>query len=218
MTTEIEPETQSTACRLIIVDDHALVREGLSALLSAVPGIRVIGKAGSGDEALQMVAREEPDVMLLDVGMRGMSGIDLAAELHRRHPHIRVLMLSMFDNREYVKSAIRVGARGYLLKEAPTEDIVRAIGAVCDGGHYFSALLSGMDDVMQGTDEHALTAREHSVLLLLAHGRSNKLVARELDISVRTVEAHRLNLRRKLGVDSASELLKIAVAKGWTTL
>ena len=185
---------------------------------SALNEMECAGKAGSGDEALQIVAGEGPDVMLLDIGMRGMSGIDLAAELRRRHPNIRVLMLSMFDNREYVKSAIRVGARGYLLKEAPTEDIVRAIGAVCDGGHYFSALLSGMDDVMQGTDEHALTAREHSVLLLLAHGRSNKLVARELDISVRTVEAHRLNLRRKLGVDSASELLKIAVAKGWTTL
>ena len=147
-----------------------------------------------------------------------MSGIDLAAELRRRHPNIRVLMLSMFDNREYVKSAIRVGARGYLLKEAPTEEIIRAIGAVGDGGHYFSALLSGADELTHGTDEHTLTGREHSVLLLLAHGRSNKHVARELDISVRTVEAHRLNLRRKLGVDSASELLKIAVAKGWTTL
>ena len=123
----------------------------------------------------------------------------------------------LYDTREYVLSAIRAGARGYVLKESPTEEIIAAIGIVWAGGSYFSAQVA--DLVAQGgAAVSQLTGREHEILLLLAHGRSNKLVARQLDISVRTVETHRLSLRRKLGVDSASELLKIAVTNGWTTL
>lgn len=102
--------------RLVIVDDHSLVRDGLPARLYVVPGLQVIGEVASGAEALQLAAADAPDVMLVDVGMRGMTGIELAAALHERHPQIRVLMLSMFDNREYVLSAIRAGARGYVLK------------------------------------------------------------------------------------------------------
>jgi two-component system nitrate/nitrite response regulator NarL len=203
--------------RLVIVDDHSLVRDGLRARLSVVPGLQVIGEAASGAQALQLAQADPPDLMLVDVGMRGMNGIELATALRERHPQIRVLMLSMYDNREYVLSAIRAGARGYVLKESPTEEILAAISAVCAGGNYFSAQVSNL--VMQpGAAVPQLTAREHEILLLLAHGRSNKLVARQLEISVRTVETHRLSLRRKLGVDSASELLKIAVTNGWTTL
>ena len=203
--------------RLVIVDDHPLVRDGLRARLSVVAGLQVIGEAASGAEALALAAIDAPDLMLVDVGMRGMNGIELATALRERHPTIRVLMLSMFDNREYVLSAIRAGARGYVLKESPTEEIIAAISAVWAGGNYFSAQVSSV--VMHaGSAVPQLTAREHEILLLLAHGRSNKIVARQLDISVRTVETHRLSLRRKLGVDSASELLKIAVTNGWTTL
>jgi two-component system, NarL family, nitrate/nitrite response regulator NarL len=179
--------------------------------------LQVIGEAASGAEALALAAVDAPDLMLVDVGMRGMNGIELATALRERHPSIRVLMLSMYDNREYVLSAIRAGARGYVLKESPTEDILAAIGAVCAGGTYFSAPISDLV-LHTGGGAPQLTAREHEILLLLAHGRSNKLVAKQLDISVRTVETHRLSLRRKLGVDSASELLKIAVTNGWTTL
>ena len=203
--------------RLVIVDDHSLVRDGLRARLSVVPGLEVIGEAASGAEALELAAADEPDLMLVDVGMRGMNGIELATVLRQRHPAIRVLMLSMYDNREYVMSAIRAGARGYVLKESPTEEIINAISAVWAGGNYFSAQLAHRATLV-GTAPPQLTLREHEVLLLLAHGRSNKLVARELDISARTVETHRLSLRRKLGVDSASELLKIAVTNGWTTI
>ncbi len=209
--------THAPTIRLVIVDDHSLVRNGLSARLSVVPGLQVIGEAANGAEALRLADADTPDLMLVDVGMRGMNGIELATALRERHPRIRVLMLSMYDNREYVLSAIRAGARGYVLKEAPTEEIIAAISAVWAGGNYFSAQVSSL--VMQtGAAAPQLTAREHEILLLLAHGRSNKLVARQLDISVRTVETHRLSLRRKLGVDSASELLKIAVTNGWTTL
>jgi DNA-binding NarL/FixJ family response regulator len=203
--------------RLVLVDDHALVRDGLRARLSVVPGLQVIGEAASGAAALEFVAREATDLMLVDVGMRGMNGIELAGLLRQRHPEVRVLMLSMYDNREYVLSAIRAGARGYVLKESPTEEILAAIDVIRGGGSYFSAQLRNLA-AQVGTSVPQLTTREHEVLLLLAHGRSNKLIARELDIGVRTVETHRLSLRRKLGVDSPSELLKIAVTKGWTTL
>ena len=203
--------------RVVIVDDHSLVRDGLRARLSVVPGLQIVGEAASGEQALALAAADAPDLMLVDVGMRGMNGIELASALRERHPAIRVLMLSMYDNREYVLSAIRAGARGYVLKESPTEEIIAAISAVWAGGNYYSAQVSNLVAQASGMASQ-LTAREHEVLLLLAHGRSNKLVARQLDISVRTVETHRLSLRRKLGVDSASELLKIALANGWTTL
>ena len=203
--------------RLVIVDDHSLVRDGLRARLSVVPGLQVIGEAAGGAEALLLADADAPDLMLVDVGMRGMNGIELATALRERHPSIRVLMLSMYDNREYVLSAIRAGARGYVLKESPTEEIIAAISAVWAGGNYFSAQVSSLVAQARGPASQ-LTGREHEILLLLAHGRSNKLVAKQLDISVRTVETHRLSLRRKLGVDSASELLKIAVTNGWTTL
>jgi len=203
--------------RLVIVDDHSLVRDGLRARLAVVPDLEVVGEAASGAEALELAQTLTPDLMLVDVGMRGMNGIDLANALRHQHPAIRVLMLSMYDNREYVVSAIRAGALGYVLKESPTEEILAAISKVTAGGTYFSAHLANLANSV-GTETPQLTVREHEVLLLLAHGRSNKVVARELDISVRTVETHRLSLRRKLGVDSASDLLKIAVANGWTTL
>ncbi|MBS0448271.1 MAG: response regulator transcription factor [Proteobacteria bacterium] len=201
--------------RLVLVDDHPLVRDGLRARLSVVPAVEVIGEAASGVEALRLAARLAPDLMLVDVGMKGMNGIELAQMLRLHHPDIRVLMLSMYDNREYVRSAVRAGARGYVLKESPAGEILAAIEAVRAGGSYFSAAVAGAE-----ADEPLpqLTTREHEVLVRLAHGKSNKAVARDLDISVRTVETHRLSLRRKLGADSASELLKIAVAYGWTTL
>ena len=210
-------EATAESIRLVIVDDHPLVRDGLRARLAVVAGLQVVGEAASGAEALLLADACAPDLMLVDVGMRGMNGIELANILRLQHPTIRVLMLSMYDNREYVLSAVRAGARGYVLKESPTEEILAAIAAVWAGGNYFSAQVSSLM-AQENVSSPQLTAREHEILLLLAHGSSNKLVARQLEISVRTVETHRLSLRRKLGVDSASELLKIAVNLGWTTL
>ena len=208
---------ESPRIRLVIVDDHPLVREGLKARLSVVPCLCVIGEAASGADALALAAAREPDLMLIDVGMREMNGIELASILRARHPSVRVLMLSMYDSKEYVVSAIRAGARGYVLKDSPIEEIVAAIDAVWAGGNYFSAPLASMA-LVGGSAGPQLTTREHEVLLLLAHGQSNKFVARQLGISVRTVETHRLSLRRKLGADSASELLKIALMNGRTSL
>jgi DNA-binding NarL/FixJ family response regulator len=211
------PAPMPAKIRLILADDHPLVRDGLRARLEAAPRLEVIGEAASGAEALALAEALRPDLMLIDVGMRDMNGIRLTTLLHERLPEVVVLMLSMYDNSEYVVNAVRAGARGYVLKEASAYEIIAAIEAVAAGGTYYSAAVA-QALVQCQTPAPTLTAREHEVLLKLAHGHSNKTIARELNISVRTVETHRLSLRRKLGIDTASGLLKYALERGWTTL
>jgi two-component system nitrate/nitrite response regulator NarL len=211
------PPSPQAVVRLLIVDDHALVREGLRARLEAVPNLQVVGEAEDGERALVLADALKPDLMLVDVGMKGMTGIRLVTLLAERQPRIAVLMLSMYDRDEYVVSAIRAGARGYVLKDASVHEVIAAIAAVSAGGTYYSAgVAKALLQVRAAPDQ--LTPREREILLMLAHGQSNKAVARALDISTRTVETHRLRLRRKLGIDSPSGLLKYAVERGWTTL
>ena len=201
------------AARLILVDDHPLVRDGLRARLDTVPGFAVVGEAGNADEALALAAAHEPDLVLMDVGMRGMNGIALAALFHERFPGIRVLMLSMHDNVEYVTQAVRAGASGYVLKDSPGAEIIRAIGAVLDGKTYFSEGLSARlihASAMRDPIER-LTPRERDILDALAEGLSSKQIAQRNDLSVRTVETHRLNLKRKLEIEGQAELIKFAV-------
>lgn len=203
--------------RLLLVDDHALVREGLRARLEALPRLRVVGEAESGERGLELAQALRPDLALVDVGMKDMTGIRLATLLAERAPGVAVLMLSMYDQDEYVVSAARAGARGYVLKDASVHELIAAIDAVAAGGTYYSAgVAKALLHARPAADE--LTPREREILLMLAHGCSNKAVARALDISTRTVETHRLRLRRKLGIDSQSEMLKLAVARGWTTI
>ena len=203
--------------RILIVDDHALVREGLRARLEALPRLEVVGEAESGERGLTLALALRPDLMLVDVGMRDMTGIQLATLLADRVPEVAVLMLSMYDHEEYVVSAVRAGARGYVLKDASVHELIAAIDAVTAGGAYYSSgVAKALLQVRSTPDD--LTPREREILLLLAHGQSNKGVARALEISTRTVETHRLRLRRKLGIDSPSGLLKYAVERGWTTL
>lgn len=201
------------AARLILVDDHPLVRDGLRARLDTVPGFAVVGEAGNADEALALAAAHEPDLVLMDVGMRGMNGIALAALFHERFPGIRVLMLSMHDNVEYVTQAVRAGAGGYVLKDSPGAEIIRAIGAVLDGKTYFSEGLSARlihASAMRDPIER-LTPRERDILDQLAEGLSSKQIAQRNGLSVRTVETHRLNLKRKLEIEGQAELIKFAV-------
>jgi DNA-binding NarL/FixJ family response regulator len=203
--------------RLLLVDDHALVREGLRARLEALPRLRVVGEADSGERGLELALALRPDIVLLDVGMKDMTGIRLATLIGEQAPRVAVLMLSMYDQDEYVVSAARAGARGYVLKDASVHELIAAIDAVVAGGTYYSAgVAKALLQARPAADD--LTPREREILLMLAHGRSNKAVARALDISTRTVETHRLRLRRKLGIDSQSEMLKLAVARGWTTM
>ncbi|MFC5430947.1 response regulator [Paraburkholderia denitrificans] len=199
--------------RLVLVDDHPLVRDGLRARLEAVTGFEVAGEAGNADEALALAATVEPDLVLMDVGMAGMNGIVLAGIFHDRFPAIRVLMLSMHDNVEYVTQAVRAGASGYVLKDSPSTEIVRAIEAVLAGQTYFSAGL-GVRMIQASAMEtpvERLTPRERDILDALAEGLSSKQIAQRAGLSVRTVETHRLNLKRKLDIEGQAELIKFAV-------
>ncbi|SAL50920.1 response regulator [Caballeronia humi] len=205
----------SEPARLVLIDDHPLVRDGLRARLDAAPHLRVIGEAGNAAEALALAADEAnpPDLALMDVGMAGMSGIELAALFHERFPGIRVLMLSMHDNIEYVAQAVRAGASGYVLKDSPATEIIHAIDAVLAGKTFFSAGLAMRMIQAQSmqTPLERLTPRERDILDALALGLSSKQIALQHGLSVRTVETHRLNLKRKLDIDGQAELIKYAV-------
>jgi len=198
--------------RILLVDDHPLVRDGLRARLEAVPTFDVVGEAGSAAEALDVAQARAPDLVLMDINMRGTNGIEATAAFRAQCPAIAVLILSMHDKQEYVAQAMAAGARGYVLKDAPGKDIVVAIETVMSGGIYYSAALANQLGRQPGAgQEEALTTREQEVLRHIANGESNKQIARELDLSVRTVETHRLNIKRKLGIEGQAELIKYAV-------
>lgn len=196
--------------RLLIVDDHPLVREGLKARLSSLSGIEVVGEAGDAQEASAQVAALRPDLVLMDVGMKDVNGIDLTRQLLAEQPQLLVLVLSMYDNPEYVNRAMQAGARGYVLKDAPASDIVDAIAAVMAGGTFLSSAVSGRLFRSQ-TPRPVMSLRESEILACLAKGRSSKQIAQELNLSVRTVESHRQNIKRKLNLDGQAELIKYAV-------
>ncbi|PFH09595.1 DNA-binding NarL/FixJ family response regulator [Collimonas sp. PA-H2] len=197
--------------RIMLVDDHPLVRDGLRARLEAVPGFAIVAEAGSAEEALQRAEEQPIDLILMDINLRGSSnGIDLTARFHASFPEIAVLILSMHDKMEYLMQSVQAGARGYVLKDAPGKDIVHAIETVISGGMYYSAALA-QKLARPMTPGQLLTARERQVLQHIANGASNKQIARELDLSVRTVETHRLNIKRKLEIEGQAELIKFAV-------
>ncbi|MRW86806.1 response regulator [Pseudoduganella sp. FT26W] len=196
--------------KILLVDDHPLVRDGLRARLEAMPQFEVVAEAGGAAEALEQAARHPVDLVLMDINMRGANGIEATAQFKQAFPQIAVLILSMHDKLEYVSQAIQAGARGYVLKDAPGKDIVVAIETVMSGGIYYSAALARQLAQPQNQDNQ-LTSREHEVLRHIAHGESNKQIARALDLSVRTVETHRLNIKRKLGIEGQAELIRFAV-------
>ncbi len=197
-----------TTVRILLVDDHPLVRDGLRARLEAVPHFSVVAEAGSADEALQRAGAA--DLVLMDINMRGASGIEATAQIVRRYPEVAVLILSMHDKLEYVTQAMQAGARGYVLKDAPGKDIVLAIDTVMAGGIYYSPALA-RQLARPSQQDNQLTVREQEVLRHIASGQSNKQIARDLALSVRTVETHRLNIKRKLGIEGQAELIRFAV-------
>jgi len=196
--------------KILLVDDHPLVRDGLRARLEAMPQFDVVAEAGGAAEALEQAARHPVDLVLMDINMRGANGIEATALFKQAFPHIAVLILSMHDKLEYVSQAIQAGARGYVLKDAPGKDIVVAIETVMSGGIYYSAALA-RQLAQPHNQDNQLTSREHEVLRHIANGESNKQIARALDLSVRTVETHRLNIKRKLGIEGQAELIRFAV-------
>jgi DNA-binding NarL/FixJ family response regulator len=202
--------TEAVTIRIMLVDDHPLVRDGLRARLEAMAHLRVVAEADNADDALRQAAGLDVDLVLMDINMRGTNGIDGAAKFRQSFPAIAVLILSMHDKLEYVGQAMQAGARGYVLKDAPGQDIVRAIDTVMSGGIYYSEALARKLARPRVLDNQ-LTAREQEVLRQIADGHSNKQIARTFDLSVRTVETHRLNIKRKLGIEGQAELIKFAV-------
>jgi len=202
--------------KLLLVDDHPLVRDGVRVRLEAVPHFEVVGEAGDAEAALQAARSLAPDLALMDIGMRGMNGIALTEKFAEEFPEIAVLVLSMHDNLEYVRQVIRAGARGYVLKDAPASELVEAIDAVLVGRPFYSAQLAMRmaEQAVMPTPVEALTPRERDILDGIAKGYANKRIADELGLSVRTVESHRLNLKRKLGIEGQAELVKFAVELG----
>lgn len=209
-----DPPAARPKVRIVIVDDHPMVRDGLCARLTAVPHFEVVGEAGNGADAMVLAERLSPDLMLVDIGMINMNGISLTEALATQHPTVRVLILSMYDNPEYIAGAVRAGARGYVLKDATSREIIAAIDAVAAGGNYYCE--SAARTLADPPFKDLLTDREREVLVLLAHGHSNKSVAAKLGIKVRTVEQHRANVLRKLGIKSAVGLAKYALEHGYT--
>jgi len=196
--------------RVLLVDDHPMVRDGLRARLASVARVQVVAEAGTAAEAMMELDASTPAVVVMDVGLKGSNGIELTRQMLARSPAVRVLMFSMYDNTEYVQQALQAGASGYVLKDAPGREIVAAIEAVAAGGAFLSPALTQQ---LFRTPERRplLSPRENEVLFALGRGESSKLIARNLDLSVRTVETHRQNIKRKLELEGQAELIKYAV-------
>lgn len=208
--------------RLLLADDHAIVRRGMRALVEAHPPFEVVAEAADGPEAIALCERHRPDVAVLDVAMPRLSGIDVAARVRKMDPPPGIVMLSMHADESYVLRALQAGAQAYLLKDATDEDLIPAIRAVARGRRYFSEAVSSLlaEEFVAKLQQRGLTDsyelltdREKEVLLLIAQGRSNKEVATALDLGVSTVETHRSNLMQKLSLHSTAEIVLYAVRK-----
>jgi DNA-binding NarL/FixJ family response regulator len=196
--------------RLMIVDDHAIVRDGLSALLCMVDDFQVVAEAGTGAAALERARETNPDVVLMDIGMKDENGIEVAARLLDDRPDCAVLMLTMHDGVEHAQRALAAGARGYVLKDSPAAEIVGAIRTVHGGGTYLSPAVA-QALFRAPVARPVLSDREQQILQFLGAGQSSKQIANELELSVRTVESHRQSIRRKLNLAGQAELIKYAV-------
>lgn len=208
----------SDSIRVLVCDDHAMVRSGLRLLLETDPGIEVVGEAADADDAIEFVRVLSPDVVVLDVVLRGRSGVDAIADLLTAAPGTKVLMLSMQDDPSYVRAAFAAGADGYLQKEAAGAELIEAIREVASGHSFVHPLLGARLALAEVEDEGSsgahLSERERDVLRLLALGHTNLEVARQLSISVRTVESHRAHIAHKLGLRTRAEIVRYALATG----
>ena len=203
----------STPIRIVVVDDHPVVRDGLIAMLNTQSDFEVVGEARDGEEALQKVAKRDPDVLLLDLEMPGVDGIETLRRLQEEKVQVRVIVFTVFDTDERIVSAMQAGAKGYLLKGAPRDEVFRAVRVVNEGGSLLEPLVASkfLDSV---NNPDALTARQKEVLKLLATGLLNKEIADQLGIAERTVKFHVSEILAKLGAGNRTEAVAVATRKG----
>ena len=212
------------AMKILLVDDHQVLREGLRSLLERQPDMQVVGEAADGMMALRLVRELDPDVVIMDVNMPGMDGIDVTRMISRDHPNIKVLALSMYLRKTFVSEMFKSGAVGYLLKESTFAEIAEAIHTVMSGEKYVSTRVAGLlvDEYLQtGQGDPAkpqLTKRELEVVRMLADGKSSKEIGLITETSVKTVDACRRRMMQKLGIRSMAELVKYAIREGLTTV
>jgi DNA-binding NarL/FixJ family response regulator len=207
--------------RVLLADDHTLVRAGIRSLLETVDDVEVVAECGDGHEALEMITRHRPDVALLDIGMPGMNGIEIARRSARVAPKTRVVILSMYDDKTHVRQAIRAGVAGYLLKGAAVAELPLAIAAVAAGQSYLTPKISRLvvDGLLHeepiGVDPvEGLTQRQREILQLVAEGRSTKEIAGILDVSIKTIETHRARLMERLDIHDVPGLVRFAIRSG----
>jgi len=216
--------TSKTKIKILIVDDHPVVRKGLLSCLAAKDNLKIVGEAANGNEAVRLVQELAPDIVLMDISMPEMDGLAVTEALRKVSSQAKVLILSMQNNRDAVLRVIKAGARGYVLKDVPTEELVHAIETVHAGEAYFSkpiaqiALNQYVADADDTKPVAKLSERERQVLALIAEGKSNKEIAMHLGIGVRTIETHRERIMRKLNVHSVAGLTKFAIANGISSL
>src|ERR1035437_3205904 len=206
--------------RILLADDHAVVRQGFRMILAGQPDMEIVGEAGNGREAVELAEKLLPDVIVMDVTMPELNGIEATRRLQTSTPHSRVLALSMHKDSVYVREILRAGARGYLLKDAIDSDLLAAVRAVSRGEGYLSPVIS--DAVLSDYRKHVtnpidlLSSREREVLQMIAEGKTNKEIATILNLSVYTVDAHRGRIMEKLNLHSTTELVKFAIRNGLT--
>lgn len=208
--------------RIVLADDHALVRAGIRSLLERLPGVTVVGEAESGIDALALIRDHQPDIALVDIAMRGLNGLDVTARVTKEWPLVRVIILSMHANEEFVAQALRAGAVGYLLKDSATAELELALGAARRGETYLSpavsrSVIGGYLERRSGTGGGAagpLTPRQREILTLVANGKSTKQIALQLNLSAKTVESHRAQLMERLNIRDVAGLVKYALHAG----
>src|ERR1700733_12355225 len=223
MTASFTTATTATPIRILLADDHTVMRSGLRLLLERQPNLKVIGEAADGREAVTLAAAEEPDVVVMDIAMPHLNGVEAARQIVNHNSHIAVAILSMHSDESYVIRSLKAGARAYLLKDSAEADSIQAIHAIREGKSFFSPAVRRIlkEDFMRQLDEmgaedtyELLTTREREVLQLVAEGQSNKEVANLLNLSLYTVETHRTHILQKLNLHSVPELILYAVRKG----
>ena len=211
--------------RILLADDHQIVRQGMKALLNSQPDMEVVGEASDGFELVGMVEKLNPNVIITDIAMPNMNGIEATKQIKKRNPNTQVIILSMHSSSSYVIGALRSGALGFLLKNDDYSEVVQAIQSVSEGRRYMSSQVSNLIlDTFLDTGgfsnpvEHELTEREREVLQLIAEGNTSQQIADKLQISIRTAEKHRANLRAKLGANSQADLIHYAIQTGIVVL